>query len=73
MAAKGIIEIDVQKCKGCKICATVCPVKIIVYSETTNDKGYNYAKLENPEKCIGCASCALVCPDSVITVYREKK
>ena len=72
MAVKGTIEIDIQACKGCQLCAGVCPVKAIGFAETTNDRGYYFAKLVN-ENCIGCASCALVCPDSVITAYRAKK
>lgn len=72
MAIKGFIEVDVQKCKGCQLCATVCPVEAIGYSEKTNDKGYYYAIMIN-DKCIGCANCAIVCPDSVITAFRAAK
>lgn len=72
MAAKGFIKVDEQACKGCGLCATVCPVKCIGYADKTNNKGYYYALMEN-DKCIGCANCAEVCPDSVITVYRAKK
>ena len=72
MAIKGFIEVDIQKCKGCQLCATVCPKQVIGYSKVTNDKGYYYAIMTN-EDCIGCGNCALICPDSVITAYRAKK
>ena len=72
MAIKGFIEVDIQKCKGCQLCATVCPVHAIGYSEQTNDKGYYYAISINDD-CIGCANCAIMCPDSVITAYRAAK
>ena len=47
MAAKGFIEVDKQACKGCELCATVCPVKCIGYAKTTNNKGYYYSQMEN--------------------------
>ncbi|MBN2789855.1 MAG: 4Fe-4S dicluster domain-containing protein [Candidatus Delongbacteria bacterium] len=72
MEIKGYIEVDIQKCKGCQLCATVCPKAVIGYSDKTNDKGYYYAIMVN-EDCIGCGNCAIVCPDSVITAYRAAK
>lgn len=72
MAAKGFIQVNVERCKGCQLCATVCPKDVIGYSEETNTKGYYYAMMKNQD-CIGCSNCAIVCPDSVITVFRAKK
>lgn len=70
--AKGFVEFDVERCKGCGLCTTACPPKIqcLDMATETNKKGYYYAQ-QVKENCIGCGSCALVCPDSVITVYRE--
>ncbi len=68
---KGAIVIDIQKCKGCQVCATACPNDVIRMSVNVNSKGYNYAEPAH-EDCIGCANCAMVCPDSVITVYKKK-
>ena len=71
MAAKGKVTFDQERCKGCTLCTTVCPVKIIALDKTKiNAKGYNPAGVEEIEKCIGCANCATICPDSVITVER---
>ena len=68
---QGRVIFDENRCKGCTLCTTVCPVKIIEMDKTRiNAKGYNPATVtkENMEKCIACASCATICPDVVITV-----
>lgn len=69
---RGSILIDVEKCKGCKVCESACPKDVIGFSTEVNAKGFHYAYMVNPEACIGCANCAIVCPDGVVTVYRKK-
>lgn len=70
--AKGRVTINVERCKGCGLCVSVCPKKILSLDKNTiNSKGYNPSSCINPDECIGCANCALICPDSVITVERE--
>ncbi len=71
--AKGTIFIDVERCKGCTLCALACPQQVIkMAADQLNRKGYHPALLTDPEQhCTGCAICALVCPDVCITVYRE--
>lgn len=70
---KGAIVVDVEKCKGCGVCVSVCPTGVVVLGKKVNAKGYNFAVMQDGVDCIGCASCAMVCPDSCITVYREKE
>ena len=56
-------------CKGCGLCVTACPKKIVALDENVlNAKGHHLAKCIDTDACIGCASCALMCPDCVITV-----
>lgn len=63
-----------ERCKGCTLCETVCPKKIISMSNKLNESGYYVADiLYNKEKdCIGCGFCFRMCPDSVITVVEDK-
>lgn len=66
---KGDIVIDIEKCKGCELCATACPQKALQLSKEINSKGYHYI-VKIQDNCTGCATCALVCPDSILKVYR---
>lgn len=72
MAAKGKVTFNEDICKGCGLCASACPVKIIsLDTERINVKGYQPATVIEMDKCIGCSSCGLMCPDCVITVERN--
>ena len=65
------VAIENETCKGCGICISVCPVKIIKISNTkTNKAGYLIAEVIE-DKCIGCCSCSIMCPDSSISIFKE--
>ncbi|MGX8797269.1 4Fe-4S dicluster domain-containing protein [Fusibacter sp. JL298sf-3] len=69
--AKGKVTFNEDKCKGCALCTTACPVKIIkMDTSKINKKGFHPASVADMDKCIGCANCAMICPDTVITVER---
>ena len=72
--AKGRIEIDRDKCKGCEFCITACKFGVIALSpqEKTNGQGYRYLETVKPDNCTGCTLCAVMCPDAVITVWRAE-
>jgi 2-oxoglutarate ferredoxin oxidoreductase subunit delta len=72
----GMIEIDSDLCKDCKLCISVCPHRLIESSDRMNQKGYypaifieKHFKKEG-RKCTGCSLCAIVCPEIAIEVYR---
>ncbi len=73
--AKGKIEIDRERCKGCLLCAHFCPKEAIAAGQELNAKGYYPAQpatdAKGESQCTGCAICATVCPDVAIEVYRE--
>ena len=65
-------NINERLCKGCGLCTTACPKKIIALSkDKINAKGYYPAVVIRPEDCIGCAMCAMMCPDVAIEVEKE--
>ena len=62
------LEFNKDKCKGCELCISFCPKKILALDGTVNAKGYRPAGVVNPAECIGCQSCAMMCPDLCITI-----
>ena len=69
---RGVIIVDVERCKGCEVCVGACPTEVIDMAKEVNGKGYRYAYMANADACTGCTNCAIVCPDGCITVYRKK-
>jgi 2-oxoglutarate ferredoxin oxidoreductase subunit delta len=63
------VRVDRDRCKGCELCVSVCPQKILGMSEAINTKGYFFAEVKDAERCIGCMICALMCPDVAIAVF----
>ncbi len=67
---RGFVKFNEEKCKGCELCISVCPVKIInLHRSRINSKGYHPASVSEINLCIGCGNCAMICPDGVISVY----
>lgn len=65
------LTIRSDRCKGCGLCVSVCPKKILQLSATVfNKKGYNPVECTDQASCLGCAMCATVCPDVVIKVEK---
>ena len=66
-----MIKVNFERCKGCGLCTTACPKKIIeIQHEKHNSKGYYTAECTDEDKCISCAMCAVMCPDCAITVEK---
>ena len=65
------VSFEEDRCKGCELCTTVCPKKIVTIKEDElNVKGFHPAGVSDMDKCIGCAFCATICPDCVIEVEK---
>jgi 2-oxoglutarate ferredoxin oxidoreductase subunit delta len=67
------VVIDVERCKGCELCVTFCPPKVLAMSRTLNARGFYPVTLIDEERCTSCAACAIVCPDMAITVYKAER
>ena len=67
---RGILQIDVDECKGCGLCIEACPPKVIGMSERLNHYGYRTAVYAGAG-CTACGICFVACPEpGAITVLR---
>lgn len=67
------IEIDRSRCKGCGLCTSACPRKLLDLDVPEDESLQAFAVLHCQEKCVGCAQCAEMCPDLAIGVYSKQK
>lgn len=65
----GKIVIDRERCKGCQLCISTCPKKLIGLSESFNEKGSHFAVFEESEDCTACTMCGRICPDMAVEVF----
>ncbi|MDI7247320.1 MAG: 4Fe-4S binding protein [Bacillota bacterium] len=59
-----------ERCKGCELCVTFCPRKVLTMAEHFNSKGFHPATITDEERCNSCTACARMCPEVAIEVYR---
>lgn len=69
---KVTMNVNAENCKGCGLCVSVCPLKIMeIDRSATNKKGYHPARNIAVDKCIACGNCAVTCPDAAISIEKE--
>ena len=62
------LSIDKERCKGCALCVSVCPKKVLELSDEVNAGGHFPAYQARPEDCNYCAICCMMCPDVAISI-----
>ena len=62
------VKLDVSRCKGCFLCVSVCPKKVLIPSTELGSKGFEMAQIDNTKECIGCGACYKMCPDYCIEI-----
>ncbi|MQY65506.1 MAG: 4Fe-4S dicluster domain-containing protein [Clostridia bacterium] len=67
----GKIIINIEQCKGCKLCVIFCPKQLIKLSEKLNPAGYHPAEFIDNGQCNSCGLCYQMCPDVAIEVWRD--
>ena len=66
--SRGTVTIDIETCKGCELCITACPPRVLTMTTDTNRAGLHYPQLH--PGCTGCAACLFICPDFCFEVFR---
>ena len=69
--AENRVRIDVDQCKGCRVCVESCPRHCLVIGAKLNALGYQYARFTQ-RGCTACGACFYVCPEpGAVTVFRD--
>jgi NAD-dependent dihydropyrimidine dehydrogenase PreA subunit len=69
-----IVRVRESECKGCAICASVCPKHCLHISDRLNASGYATVEFVNPEACTACGLCFFSCPEpGALTVITEEE
>jgi ferredoxin len=55
------LELDVEACTGCRMCAAVCPHAVLEMAD-------GRARIADRDACIECGACALNCPAGALSV-----
>lgn len=61
ISAFNTLKMESDKCVGCGLCHTVCPLRVIEMKEKK-------AVIKSPNLCIECGACMSNCPTGAVTV-----
>ena len=71
--SKVTVQINTERCKGCDLCVSFCPLEALSLDERINQKGFHPVRFSDQAGCTGCLQCQLMCPDLAILVVRKKR
>jgi 2-oxoglutarate ferredoxin oxidoreductase subunit delta len=65
------ILVSEELCKGCGICISLCPLKVLSKSVELSPHGVYVPIPTNINKCTSCRICEYYCPDLAIHIIKE--
>ncbi|MDR2588403.1 MAG: 4Fe-4S binding protein [Spirochaetales bacterium] len=71
--AENHVDIEINQCKGCRLCIEACPTHSLVRGSEINKSGYQYTKFTQ-NGCTACGFCYYICPEpGTITVIKAEQ
>ena len=71
--SENYVKMEIDQCKGCRLCMNVCPKGCFVIGSAINKIGYQNAQFKQ-NGCTACGLCFYVCPEpGTITVFKGEK
>lgn len=64
-AFKTTLEINNKWCKGCGLCVSLCPRRVLSLDELGK------VRINRQEECLSCSLCETTCPDFAIRVIKN--
>ena len=61
LAGVTTLEMDTDRCTGCRKCTEVCPHAVFALEERT-------VRIADRDACMECGACAKNCPEEALTV-----
>jgi 2-oxoglutarate ferredoxin oxidoreductase subunit delta len=65
-----MVFVRTDACKGCGICVSFCPQKILAFSDDYNSQGVRYPRVTDQSRCVICKNCMIYCPDFAMVAER---
>ena len=60
---EGIVDVDADRCKGCRLCVVCCPTDSMQMTEGLNRLGYHPVEFLPETGCTACGVCFYACPE----------
>lgn len=62
---RGCVEIDIDACIFCGMCARKCPANVITVSKEKSEWSIE------PFGCVSCANCVIACPKKCLAMSKQ--